>query len=494
MINKRFLFCFFVISLSITFSAFTQSLSIDDALQSNMVLQQNKPMKVWGKANPGKRVSIAADWMSAAVDVIADRDGEYLGLIVVPAAKRGDFSKHTIQVSSGNEKKILENLLIGEVWLCSGQSNMQFSVKEMLGAEEVIGGARQPNIRLLNVGLNFSDTPISGLTGKWQACSPESVKDFSAVGYAFGKQLYDVLNIPVGIIFSGIGASGVQAYIPKEVLAADQLLNETYLKAYLESSRSKEKIDAGFSFEKVVRPYLLYNAMIHPLLNLSISGICWYQGESNHLERTAYVQATQSMIKAWRERFQQGELPFYYVQIAPFFHDKEDPALTEDAYFREAQERIATLNNTAMVSTMDVGQAKDLHPNNKKPVGLRLAAVALNRHYHLLSVPYLGPQYSHVDFKGKQAVVYFEPETLGGGLTTQDGTAPKFFSLAGADRKFYPATATIVNNSIVLSSRSVKKPVAVRYAFFNYPVTNLQNQEGFPVNPFRTDDWPETSK
>ncbi len=491
---KSFSICILVLSQSLAFSGFSQSLSIGDALQSNMVLQQNKPMKVWGRADAGERVRIAADWMPGAVDVIADRNGDYLGVIVVPAAKRGDYSKHSIQVSSGKEKKILENLLIGELWLCSGQSNMQFSVKEMLGAEEALSGAEQPNIRLLNVGLNFSDTPVAQLTGKWQACSPESVKDFSAVGYAFGKKLYDELNIPIGIIFSGIGASGVQAYIPRDVLAADQLLNETYLKPYLESPKSKEKIDAGFSFEKVVRPYLLYNAMIHPLLNLSISGICWYQGESNHMERAAYVQATQSMIKAWRQGFQQAELPFYYVQIAPFFHEKEDPELTEDAFFREAQEAIAKLNNTAMVSTMDVGEARDLHPKNKKPVGLRLAAVALNRHYHQLSIPYRGPQYSHVDFKGKQAMVYFQSETLGGGLNTQDGMAPKFFSVAGSDRKFYPATATIVNNSIVLSSKEVKKPVAVRYAFFNYPITNLQNQEGFPVNPFRTDDWPETSK
>jgi len=493
---KRFtillIFCLAFTCAEGVYAVMKDSLLIADALQSNMVLQQNKSFKVWGTAKAGVQVSIQADWMANPVHTTVEQDGTFLGIIDVPIARKGDFNPHQIQVSTAGEKKVLSNLLIGEVWFCSGQSNMQFAVKEMIGADEVLKEADEPNIRLLNVGLNFSASPIGQFLGKWQVSNMESVKGFSAVGYTFGQKLYKELNIPIGLIFSGIGASGVQAYIPQDELAKNNRLNETYLKPYLESPKAAEKIDGGFSFEKVVRPYLLYNAMIHPFLNLSIKGICWYQGEANHMERESYVTATQVMISSWRERFKQGDLPFYYVQIAPYFHEKEDPKLAFDAFFREAQEKVSSLNNTAMVSTMDVGEAKDLHPKNKKPVGLRLAAVALNRVYNQLSVPYQGPQYSHVDFKKNTAAVSFRPESLGTGLNTNDGAAPAFFYLAGADKVFYPATAKIVGNTVVLSSKNVKSPKSVRYAFFNYPVTNLQNKEGFPVNPFRTDDWAET--
>lgn len=480
------IFCLLAASLPV-FSA----LKLADALQSNMVVQQNKAFRVWGSANVDEKVTISADWLNNPITVIANKDGHFFGMIDVPLAKKGDFASHQITVGTAQEKIVLDNLLIGDLWFCSGQSNMQFSVKEMIGADEVIKRADQPHIRLLNVGLNFSALPMGSFSGKWQECTADRVKDFSAVGYTFGKKLYDELNIPIGLIFSGIGASGVQAYIPQEELERNSLLNETYLKPYLASPKAKEKIDGGFSFEKVVRPFLLYNAMINPFTNLSIKGFCWYQGEANHMERESYVTATQTLIKTWRTNFKQGELPFYYVQIAPYFHEKEDDKLAYDAFFREAQAKVASLNNTAMVSTMDVGEAKDLHPKNKKAIGLRLAATALNRTYDQLEVAYQSPAYNYVTFEKDKAVVHFKTETLGTGLNTNDGADPKFFYLAGEDKVFYPADAVINGNTIVLSSKKVKRPVAVRYAFFNYPVTNLQNQEGFPVLPFRSDNWPE---
>lgn len=479
-------FCLLILSMPV-FSA----LKLADALQSNMLVQQNKAFKVWGTATPGDKITILADWMANSVTVVANNDGGFLGLINVPMAKKGDFTPHRILVQTQSERVSLDNLLIGDLWFCSGQSNMQFSVKEMIGAEETIKNANQPNIRLLNVGLNFSATPIGNFSGKWQSADTASVKKFSAVGYTFGKKLYDELNIPIGLIFSGIGASGVQAYISQEELEKNTLLNETYLKPYLASPKSKEKIDGGFSFEKVVRPFLLYNAMINPFTNLSIKGFCWYQGEANHMERESYTTATQAMIKSWRSNFVQDDLPFYYVQIAPYFHEKEDDKLAYDAFFREAQAKVAELNNTAMVSTMDVGEAKDLHPKNKKPIGLRLAAVALNRTYSNLNVVYRGPEFSYVSFEKGKAIVHFKEETLASGLNTNDGAAPKFFYLAGEDKVFYPADAVINGNTIIVNSKKVKKPVAVRYAFFNYPITNLQNQAGFPVLPFRSDIWPE---
>lgn len=485
--------CFFLL-LTNRLAYAGDSLRVADALQSNMVIQQNQPFKVWGTATPGEKVAIQADWLAGSTVVYADANGNFLGILPVPAVKKGDFTAHDIKVMSGNERVELEHLLIGEVWICSGQSNMQFAVKEMKGAEQVIAGADQPHIRLLNVALNFSETPIDDFGGSWQQCTPERVRDFSAVGYTFGKKLLDSLDIPIGLVFTGIGASSVQAYIPKADLARDTMLNRVYLQPYLADPKSKEPIDGGFSFEKVMRPYLLYNAMIHPLVNLSIKGVIWYQGEANHLERESYVRATQTMINSWRRDFSQSQLPFYYVQIAPFFHDKEDPTLAFDAYFREAQEKIAALNNAYMVSTIDVGEAKDLHPKNKRPVGERLASVALNRAYNRLAVVYQGPEVDEVEFAGNTAYVSFQPETLGSGLQTNDGQLPKFFYVAGEDRVFHPAEAHIEGCRVVVENEQVTRIASVRYAFFNYPVTNLENKEGFPVLPFRTDTWEEADE
>ncbi|WP_017257680.1 sialate O-acetylesterase [Pedobacter arcticus] len=482
-----------ILLISQSFAESKDSLMLSSVLQSNMVLQQNKPFKIWGSSSPNTEIYIQADWMQHPLSVTSSTNGDFLAIINIPKAKKGDFTKHSVTVSSAKNTIKLNNLLIGDLWLCSGQSNMQFSVKEMKGADEEISFANQPNIRLLNVALNFSAQPINTIDGKWVECSPETAQKFSAVGYSFGKELYESLNIPIGLIFSGIGASGVQAYIPQDVLENDTLLNSVYLQPYLQSPKSKEKIDGGFSFEKVMRPSLLYNAMINPLVNLSIRGICWYQGEANHAERKSYTMATQEMIKSWRERFGQGELPFYYVQIAPYGHEKENPALAKDAFFREAQAKISALNNTEMVTTIDVGDAKDLHPKNKKPVGIRLAKTALNRIYGHLDVVFKGPEFNYVEFKKKQAIIHFKPETLGSGLNTNDGAAPLFFFIAGSDQIFYPAQAEIIENVVKLKSTKVKQPVSVRYAFFNYPVTNLQNREGFPVVPFRTDNWQEAT-
>ena len=466
------------------------TLKIADVLQSNMVVQQKKPFKIWGTAKPGSVVTIESDW-SKTLQVKALENGEFTAKIKVPAAIKGDFTQHKISIKSDGQTTVLENLLIGDIWLCSGQSNMQFKVSEDKHASTELPAANYPNIRLYSADLNFSAVPIRNIKGKWQACTPESAKNFSAAGYYMGKTLYHRLNIPIGIIFSGIGASKVEAFIPQDVLAGNSMLDSAYLKPYLSSPKSKEKIDGGFSFEKVMRPYLLYNAMIHPLINLSISGFCWYQGESNKSERAVYTLATQTLIKAWRERFGQGDLPFYYIQVAPFFYDKEDPVLNDYAFFREAQERIATLKNTAMVVSMDVGEAKDLHPKEKRALGIRLAKTALNLHYGMDTVAYLGPHYKSMKVIGDVAVISFDKESIKSGLNTNDGGAPQFFTIAGADKVFYNAEAEIVGQTVVLSSDKVPNPVAVRYAFTNYPVTNFQNAAGLPAVPFRTDDWPE---
>ncbi len=467
------------------------ALTLGSVLQDNMVIQQNKPFTIWGHVGAGEAVEVHADWLPGAVTVHADTAGTFCAIVAVPAVKPGDYREHSLTVSCGSELKKLSHLLIGEVWLCSGQSNMQFSMATVLDSTADIAAAHYPTIRLFNASLNFSDQPIEEIGGSWVPCTPGTVRGFSAVGYYFGRRLQQTLNVPVGIIFSGIGASAAQAYVPRGVLAADTLLNRRYLEPYLESPHSKEHIDGGFSFEKVTRPYLLYNAMIHPLRKLSIRGICWYQGESNRMERASYTLLTQALIRSWRGAFGQSDLPFYYVQVAPFFYDQPDSTLADYAFFREAQERVSTLANTGMVVTMDVGEGRNLHPLNKKPVGERLADMALNREEGFADIVYRGPQYRSFAVAGRDVVNRFESGTVSGGLLTRDGHAPAFFTMAGADRVFYPAQARIEGAEIIVHCDKVKKPVAVRYAFTNYPVTNLENGAGWPVVPFRTDDWSE---
>lgn len=488
------IFFFFLLAVGLSpffVRAESGSLQLGSGLQDNMVIQQNRPFTIWGKAAAGQDVSIRADWMSGPVIVKADSGGNFMGIIAVPAIQPGDYRPHEIRVADGVSAIALRNILIGEVWLCSGQSNMQFGMKEVLDSTQEIAAARYPNLRLLNVPLNFSAQPYESFKGTWVTCSPSTVKEFSAVGYYFGRELQLTLDVPVGVIFSGIGASAAQAYVPQPVLAGDTQLNRVYLQPYLNSPKSKEVIDGGFSFEKVTRPFLLYNAIIYPLRHLSVRGICWYQGESNRKERDSYTRLTQALIKSWRETFGQGELPFYYVQVAPFFLDKEDPTLADYAFFREAQENVSTLNNTAMITTVDVGEAKNLHPHNKKPIGIRLAKTALNRTYGRLDVVYQGPQYQHMEVSGKKAIIYFKSGTTTGGLSTNDGSAPSFFTIAGEDQRFYPAEAKVDGDKIIVWAAGVKKPVAVRYAFTNYAVTTLHNGKGWPVIPFRTDSWVE---
>lgn len=487
---------FFIVFLHFGFVALGRdfskdSLKVSTVLQSHMVIQQNKPFKVWGKAPQGTVITIKADWMAAPLQVRATAEKCFEGIISVPKAKPGDYRPHSMSISGMGQQVVLHDLLIGDLWFLSGQSNMQFAVREMLDSARVIAEADNPHIRLLNVALNFSTQPVDAIKGNWTVCTPSTVRTFSAVGYSFGAELQKKLDIPIGLIFSGIGASAVQAFVPEDVLEKDSLLNRVYLQPYLQDPKSREHVNAAFSFEKVTRPFLLYNALIHPFIKLSIKGFCWYQGETNYRERESYARATIAMIQSWRDRFQQGALPFEYVQIAPYAHEKMDPSLAGDAFFREAQAKIRRLNNTNMVLTMDVGDPQNLHPKDKRPVGLRLAKVALNRTYGWLHVSYRGPEFAYAAYNNNRVVVHFVPGTLSGGLHTRDGRAPKFFFLAGSDRVFYPAEASIEGNTVILHTEKVASPVAVRYAFFNYPVTNLQNGAGLPAEPFRSDGWPE---
>jgi sialate O-acetylesterase len=472
----------------------TITLRIANPLQSNMVIQQGKPFKIWGYAPAGKTVIISADWLNTNVTIIADKSNKFIGIISVPLIKAGDYRPHIIIIESGKEKLRLTNLLIGDVWFCSGQSNMQFAMRELDNAQKKIDSVNDPNLRILSVKFAWHTTPVDSIIGKWLQCNPSSVKNFSAIGYYYGQELRSKLNIPIGIIYSGIGGSVTQAYVSKEVMTADTMLYNHYLLPFYKSDMFQKNQLDEFTFSTTSEPYLIYNAMIHPFFNLSIKGILWYQGESNRSQRDDYIKLNYALITSWRENFGQDNLPFYFVQVAPHAYQKKDSTLNDYAFFREAQEKILKMSNTAMVITMDVGDADSIHPKNKKPVALRLARVAFNRTYNMLDVNYKGPHFYYVEYSKHKAIIHFEPESVNTGLKTNDGESPKYFFMAGDNQKFYLADAKIVGNTVILTCNKIKKPVAVRYAFTNYPITNFENGDGLPAVPFRTDNWVESDR
>lgn len=480
---------------AVTIAAPRIRFGLSPVLQSSMVIQQEKPFRLWGTAPMGDTVKFSATWLPDTVGVVlADSEGNWVASLDVPQAVPGKMDQHTIRVTHRQDTVLLENLLIGDVWLCAGQSNMDMMIGKVEGwypgvvdYEKEIAQADYPAIRLIKIHPGFSLEPQSQVKGTWQICSPETAGGFSAVAYFFGRELHQKLNIPIGLVVSAVpGASG-QAFTPRDVLESDPLLNEKYLDPFLADLESQAKIDSSDFFRRVTRPTLIYNAMIHPLEKLSITGFIWYQGESNHSERESYTRLCSAMLESWRARFGQGELPFYFTQIAPY-EDRFDSTGTISAYFREAQEAMLTVRNTGMAVTMDVGEKDNVHPSEKKSVGRRLAAQALQKTYGQELIAQ-GPGFSGMDIRGKKVRVSFEPGSLGSGLTTSDAKTPAHFYLAGADKVFYPASARIKDNQVWLKSRGVKRPVAVRYAFANAVITNLQNKEGFPAIPFRTDDW-----
>jgi sialate O-acetylesterase len=477
--------------------------TLANVLQSHMVVQQAKPLKLWGTAPAATNIRLLADWQKEAVVVQTDADGKWLGQLPVPAATPGNYKAHSLRISNAEDTITLTDILIGEVWLCSGQSNMDMEMKAnppwlegVLDYEKEIAAANHPAIRFINIEKKFTKTPIEEVKGNWQVVSPETAGTLSGVAYYFARDLQEKLRLPVGLVVTSFGGSAAQAWTSRKALAADSLVKEHYLNPFDKSPQAKESLDSIKTLEKLfevlARPALLYNAMIHPLKNLSIRGFLWYQGEANKKDGSMYTRLQAALIRGWRKDFAQGQLPFYYVQMTPYNWEENDSTATYYARLREAQEAVMKqVDHTGMAVTMDIGEADNIHPRNKKDVGVRLSKLALHHTYGQKDVAYLGPRYSKYTIKGSTLRVAFDPESIGSGLITTDQQAPKHFYLAAKDRIFYPAEARIVGEQVWLQSDKVQKPVAVRYAFTNYPITNFGNKEGLPAIPFRTDLWEE---
>ncbi len=443
---------------------------------SNMVLQRNSDVSIWGTGPATKDIVITTSWNGSAYTTKSDEEGNWKLKVKTPEAG----GPYQVTISDGTEILSLENVLIGEVWVCSGQSNMEWDLirtgsPTSPNPNNLLLQANQPSIRLFNVEQAKSYEPEDDFEADWKECSSESADEFSAVGYYFGKMLSETLNVPIGLISSNWGGTRIQAWI-----------DETGLKSFDPSilEDHNKKISQN-------RSSALFNAMINPMLEFKIQGVIWYQGESNRKEPEIYGDLMELMVKRWRERWNIGEFPFYYCQIAPF--DYKEPEINS-AFLREAQYKASKkIPNSGMVSLMDTGEENNIHPANKVEAGQRLAYYALKETYGIKGIVCRGPELDEMSIDGSEVHLTFINDD--GGITNY-GKGFHLFEIAGANKQFYPASATYnwKTKEMLLSSPEVKKPVAVRYAFKDFVVGDLYNRYGIPASSFRTDNWEDDTK
>lgn len=434
-------------------------------LGSHMVLQQNTEVLFWGWSEPGETITVRPGWDTVNYTTKGASDATWKLSVRTPKAG-GPYS---ISIR-GNNALVLEDVLIGEVWLCSGQSNMEMNVNWGLPYEKEVAEATNPQIRFFQVPKTTAAYPQNDVQAKWVVCTPEEMKQFSAAGYFFGKEVNEKLHGPVGLINASWGGTPAEVWTPDSVIKANDALR--YAAAKLKPSN-------GWP----VQPGATFNAIIYPLQNFVIAGSLWYQGESNTGTASTYAPLLTGMIAAWRKGWQK-DFPFYLVQIAPYA-GYGNQAIS--ALLREQQTRLAAYPNTGMIVIHDlVDNINDIHPKLKKEVGQRLANLALARTYQVSGLPYQYPQYESLQIEKDKIRIRFSNASAG---LLAKGGEPTDFYIAGADRVFVPAKAKVEGSTVLVWSKAVKHPVAVRFGFSNAAMPNLFSREGLPVNIFRTDDW-----
>ncbi|HYG38712.1 MAG TPA: sialate O-acetylesterase [Cytophagales bacterium] len=445
-------------------------ISLPTLIGSNMVLQQQSEVALWGQAKTNSKISITTSWNKKSHTGKSDEKGAWKIYIQTPEAG----GPYEIVLSDG-EKLKLSNILIGEVWICSGQSNMEMPVKGFknqptLNSSKILLNAGNPQIRLFRLERTASRTPLDDPESAWQASDAENVKEFSAVGYQYAKLLQEKLKVPVGIIQTAWGGTMIEAW-----------MNQHSLKNFPEI-----KIKAPEDTSKINKndPTVLFNGMVKPLIGFGIKGVIWYQGEQNRSNAEIYDELMASMVKEWRALWGRGEWPFYYVQIAPYtYKDTRGPA----SYLREAQlKAMELIPNSGMVVSMDVGNEKNIHPADKTTISQRLACWSLANTYGKKGIPFASPVYRSMEVEGDRVHLTFDHAE--NGLTSFDKPLSAF-EVAGADKVFYPAEAKITGKGVTVWSESVANPVSVRYAFKDWVAGDLFNTEGLPASPFRTDEW-----
>ena len=486
--------------------------TLPDVIASGMVLQQKQVVPIWGTAEPGESVTVT--FGKTKKTAVADVNGKWR----VDLGRLSANSSPQAMTIAGKNTIVLKDILIGEVWLVAGQSNMQRLLRETDNGEAVQAAANHPNIRLFNVSREVAFKRRTGKLAEWLACTPESVKEFSAAGYYFGVELEKTLKVPIGLINSSYGGSQVEAWTPVEYLNASPDLRPTVERTKIwNAERDRVRVEYDAAIKKwrddsekaktagarpspspavpdALRDYRIassiYDRMIEPLIPFAIRGAVWYQGESNEARAEQYGILLPVFIRSWRERWKQGDFPFGIVQLPNYRSQKPEPEESAWSFIRENQRRTAaSVKNTGLIVTIDIGVANDIHPKNKLDVGRRMAVWALADVYGQKVAT--APVIKRIDQKG--AKIYLTFENVGNGLKIRSGDRLEEFAVAGEDKKWHWAEARIVKKNLVeVSSAQVPAPKAVRYAFNSNPKNpNLTNDSGLPVSPFRSDDWPD---
>ena len=452
-------------SINISFTA-KADVRLPAIIGSHMVLQQNSNVHIWGWCSPGEKIKITTGWDTASYSTTGSSGAKWNLTIKTPTAG----GPYTLTIN-GHNKIVLEDVLIGEVWDCSGQSNMEMNyswgIKQYTADVE---NATNKNIRFFHIPNLTADYPQDDTKGNWVVCNPEDLKQFSLAGYFFGQKLQEVLSVPVGLIEASWGGTPAEVWTPK-----DSILNNPVL----QNAADRFKPSKGWPINAAAT----FNAMINPIINFNIAGVIWYQGESNVGTASTYHTLFATMIASWRQAWHKN-FPFYFVQIAPFAGYGNN---ISGALLQEAQTKTLSVQNTGMVVIHDlVSDVNDIHPKDKKDVGYRLANLALSETYGKKGLIYKYPMYESMEIEKGKIKIYFT--NADNGLMSKGDTINDFY-IAGADKIFMPANAKIVGNTIIVWNKSIKDPVALRFGFTNFSIPNLFNKEGMPVNIFRTDSW-----
>ncbi|MFD2999577.1 sialate O-acetylesterase [Pontibacter toksunensis] len=441
------------------------AVSVPAIFSDHMVLQQKAEVTVWGSAKAGEPVTVVGTWNNKPVTTKASNLGKWSVKLNTP-----DAGGPYVVTVKGYNTIIINDVLIGEVWLASGQSNMEWSAAAGIESAEVeVPKASYPEVRFFNVAHQTADGPQLNLQGDWVVSTPETMKHFSAVAYFFGRELHQELSVPVGLINSSWGGTPGEVWVSPETIASDPVL--------VEAAAKQKEVEYGPS-----QPGKAYHAMIAPLIPYHIAGALWYQGESNTVAPEAYETLLPALINNWRSEWGY-EFPFYFVQIAPY----KDYGPYAGALLRDSQRKSLKVPDTGMVVVSDIGNNDDIHPRNKLDVGKRLANLALNKTYGKENRPASGPLFREMKVEGRKVRLYFDYADKG--LVSESKALPNF-EIAGEDRKFVKADARIDGNTVVVQAKSVKNPVAVRYEWSNTVKPGLFNKAGLPVSSFRTDNWP----
>lgn len=485
-------------------------LTMSSVFGDSMVLQRDQPIHVWGWTKPGQKVSVSVAGQIALGE--ANASGRFD--VTLKALDAGGPHKMVIEA---DQTKTYSDVLVGEVWICSGQSNMAWPVSSANDPDLETMTAKFPNIRLLSVPQVGTQEVQNDFDGQWKACTPETVRDFSAVGYFFGRRLHQSLDVPVGLIDNAWGGSAAEAWVRRDLLEKEDRYAELLKKwddlaanydheaalakwrqsvaKWQETKKGNRPREPRNQLTGQHRPANLYNGVLRPVLGYTIRGTIWYQGESNASRAYQYRHLFPLLIQSWRDEWGQGDFPFYWVQLADYMNEVDSPTDSRWAELREAQTMtMSRLANTGEAVIVDLGESSDIHPRNKQDVANRLARWALAKDYGL-DVPYRSPTYASMEVEGEAAMLSFDHR--GRGLDTFDVREPRGFTIAGEDRKFVTATAQLVDtdgdkvmDKVKVWNETIKQPVAVRYAWADNPVCNVQSIEGLPMTPFRTDDWP----